>query len=228
MITETDYRTTEIGEVLDYSELRLRTITLWGGVAWPSKRPGFAVVVAMEKKAHLNSHDIFLLDEYESFDTRLLVRQIGALDAKYGILRDRVYYPDTINKWIGDNMNAAADRFIAEMNAQNKKTRCRMTLSPTMMTEMNNVYSYLLPQIKDLLNVKRRRLFIKGSKIIDYLSEVEEIEIADFKIGEYPAIEALGFTIIEMRNQVKEFGDYFGKAGRNYKYNYDPLNARNL
>lgn len=228
MKTLIDYRTTEVGEILDSKELRERSRAICGGIAWPSKRPGFLVVVAMGKKTHTGGHDIYILDEFESFDTRELVRQLGAMDAKYGIMRDKRYGLDSIDKWIGDDKNEAADKFIDEMNGRHKETRCRISLTPTMMIEMNNLYSFLLPQIKDMLNPERRRLFLKDSMILDYLGEVEEIDIAEFKPGEYPAIEALGFTIIEMRGEVEEFEDPRRIPNRKYSYNYDPLNARRL
>ena len=203
MITEIDYRTTEIGEVLNYRELIGRCRTVWGGVAWPGKRPGFVVVLAMDIKPHFKSHDIFLLDEFESFDTRELVRQLGAMDIKYGIMNSKIYIQDSMDRWIGDYMNEAASRFILTMNKEHKRTNCQMSLSSTMMLEMLNLYSFILPQIKELLMPERRQLFIKDSKIISYLSEIEETEINDFKLGEYPAIEAIGFTVIEMRKQAE-------------------------
>lgn len=225
MITEIDYRKTQIGEVLNKNEMRGRCLTVWGGVAWPGKRPGFVVVLLMDNKQHLGGHDIFLIDEFESFDTRELVRQIGAMDVKYGILGYEQYDPESMDSWIGDNTNDAADSFIAEMNDQIDRKHEQMILSYTMLLEMKNVYSYILPFIKDLLNTEKRLLFLKDSKVIDYLSEIEEIDMAELKIGDYPAIEALGFTAIEMQNQVASNKSMPEKKD---SYNYDPLNAREL
>ena len=182
-------------------------------------------VVAMDKKRHFDSYNIYLLDEYESFDTRKLVRQIGVMDLKYGIIRNKKCISDSLDRWIGDNKNEAAERFIKKMNNQNKNTHHKITLRQTMLLEMKNVYSYILPQIKELLNTDRRLLFLKNSKILDYLSEVEEIDISDFKLGEYPAIEVLGFTIIEMWNKVKDVKDSLMMPKGKSKYDYDPLNA---
>jgi len=202
MDAETDYRTTGLGQVLNYRELRNRCRSIWGGVSWPGKRPGLAIVVAMENMPHFDSHDIFLLDEYESFDTRQFVRQIGAFDLKYGIMMNKIYTPDSLDKWIGDNMNDAASRFIQTMNEEHVRANCRFSLNSTLMLEMESLYPYILPQIKELLSADRRTLYLKDSKIVNYLSEIEETEISELKFGEYPAIEAVAFAVIEMRRQV--------------------------
>jgi len=189
-----DLRTTELGRIFTYAELLNYCRAVWGGVAWPGKRPGFAVVVAMDYKSHFDSHDIFLLDELESWDQRKLIRQCGALDLKYGISLHGEYGAGSSGRWVGDFKNDAA-----RMNAEsNRKGPKQFSLSPTLMFEMQSLYAYILPQIKELLNPERRMLFLKGSKILNYLSEIEESEIADLERGAYPAIEALAFAVIEL------------------------------
>jgi hypothetical protein len=168
---------------------------IYGGVAWPGKQPGFAVIVAMLYEKHFDSYDIYLLEEFESFDTRELVRQCGAMDARYKPAM-----------WIGDNRNDAADRFINEMASELQThtmpaaARRSFCVSPTLMTEMNQLYAYMLPHLKRLLDPERRVLFLKDSKALSYLASIEENEVADLEFGAYPAIEALAFAVIEMRN----------------------------
>ena len=99
---EIDLRTTELGHAFSYAELQGRCRALWGSVSFPGKRPGFAVVIGMDHKPHFDSHDIFLIDEFESFDMRQLIRQCGALDVKYGISLSRSYHPDSPGRWVGD------------------------------------------------------------------------------------------------------------------------------
>ena len=76
---------TKLGHTFDYSELRNQCKMVYGSVALPGKRPGFVVIIGMDKKKRLNSHDIYLLDEYENADLRKLIRQCVALDTKYHI-----------------------------------------------------------------------------------------------------------------------------------------------
>lgn len=209
-MNEIDLRTTELGKTFNYRELRSHCKAVWASVSWPGKRPGFAVVVGMAHKRHLDSYDIFLLDEYESFDMRQLVRQCGALDLKYFITFHSLCQPDASDKWIGDSKNDAAAKFIEEMNAEGERANRKdfttyrepFRLNSTMMLEMENPYSFILPQIKDLVNAEHRQLFLKDSKVVNYLARVEEAEIAELQLGEYPAIEALAFVVIEMRQRI--------------------------
>ena len=202
-----DIKTTPLGHTFTYTELLNHFRAVWGGVARPGKREGAAVVIGMDHKRHLDSHDIYLLDEYESFDTRKLVRQCGALDAKYSISLSRAYCPNLPGYWIGDYKNDAASQFIHEMNDEQKRDgsvigREPFSLTSTSMLEMENLYEYILPQIKELRNAERRQLFLKESKILNYLSEIEEAEMAELERGEYPAIEALAFAVIELRKTI--------------------------
>ena len=108
MLEWEDVKNASLGEPFDVRDLRRCCKEVFGGVSWPGKRPGFAVVLAMDRTRHLDSYDVCLLDEYESFSTRELVRQCSALDSKYR--------PD---RWIGDCKNGAASRFIQDMHDEN-------------------------------------------------------------------------------------------------------------
>lgn len=72
-------------------------------------------------------------------------------------------------------------------------------VEPFELLEMKPLYPYILSEIKRLLKQDRRRLFLPGdSKIPAYLSGIEADEIPDLQLGDYPAIEALAFAVIEM------------------------------
>jgi hypothetical protein len=227
-MNEIDLQEIELGHTFTPTDLLNHFRAVWGAVSWPGKRPGFAVVVGMGCEPHFDSHDIYLLDEYESFDMRKLVRQCGALDVKYGISLHSGYR-DTPGRWVGDFKNDAASRFIEEINAEQHRDgsaegREPFGLTPTLMLEMENLYSFILPQLKDLLTAERRQLFLKGSKIVGYLSEIEDAQISELELGHYPGIEALSFAVIELRDAEHERKDSFGQP-----YHYDfTLDASNL
>jgi len=42
-------------------------------------------------------------------------------------------------------------------------------------------------------------LFLKDSKTKNYLGEIEPSEVVTLELGDYPAVEALAFAVIEMR-----------------------------
>lgn len=168
---------------------------IYGGVALPGKQPGFAVVVGMGQGDPFKKHDIYILDEFESMDTRELIRQCGVLDFKYHS-----------KMWFGDGLNSAADRFVQEMNherqAKNKNPELLMpvfSITPTPILEMKQPYTYILPELKSLLCEGREKLFLGQSKIVGYMTSVEPQSLPEIDFGEFPAIEALGFVVIEMR-----------------------------
>ena len=177
---------------------------IYGGVAWPGKRPGFAVLVLMDSVNHFDSHDVCLLAEYESFSTRDIVRQIAVLDDRF--------MPD---RWIGDQRNDAADNFLKELDKDGDRDRRRskMMLVYTSMLEMDKFYQYALDEIKRLLDEKRRMLYLKESLIKNYLAEIQGEEISDLKYGDYPAIEALTYVVITiMKSKIRE--NDFNKKNR--------------
>jgi len=184
-----------LGQDLTTEELKTRYKQIYGGVAWPiGKRPGFAVIIGMAHERHLDNHDIYLLDEFESSDTRELVRQCAALDCKYQPAR-----------WIGDSRNDAADRFITEANNElhvpenPRRDRRHFYVCSTRMLEMKCPYQFMLPKLKWLLDKDRRQLFLKDSQVVNYLSEIEPNEIAALEFGDFPSIEAMAFAVDEMR-----------------------------
>lgn len=190
---EPSLRTAVLGHPFTDAQLQDQCKVVFGGVAWPGKRPGFAVVLAMDPERHFNSHDIYLLDEVESADMRVLVRQCGVLDTKY-----------KPSQWLGDNRNSAADRFIQEVNEERPRLRGPFEerrdfhVCPTSHLDMEGPYEYLLPTIKALLAQDRRQLFLKTSRVLEYLGQIKPDEIPFMEFGEYPAIEALGFAVCEM------------------------------
>lgn len=169
---------------------------IYGGLAWPGKRPGYAVVILMDSEPYLEGHKICLLAEYESYSVRDLVRRIGVLD--------HTYMPD---RWIGDNRNDAADKFVKELckDGDRDRRRSKLMFVYTSMLEMDNFYHYAIWEIKRLLDDKRRMLFLKDSLIKNYLAAIEHEEICDLKYGDYPAIEALTYAVITLsKSKIRE------------------------
>lgn len=195
-----DIRTTQLGTTFAYPPLRDQCAAIWGAVAWPGKKPGFVTIAAMHHKEHLRNHDIHLLDEFESFNVEELVRQCQVLDRKYDICLYAYRHEDVLDRWVGDYQHDAASKFIQEINKDQDDSRC-FHLNSTTILEMDHPYHYLLPQIKALLNPERPQLNLKQGLSRAYLYEISgnEDEIAELEFGAYPAIEALGFLVVEMR-----------------------------
>jgi len=214
MINFEDLKDAELGKTFPKNELRYCCKRIYGGVSWPGKRPGFAVVLGMGNDKHFDSYDIYLLDEFESIDTRELVRQCGVMDLKY-----------EPHMWIGDNRNDAADKFIWEMNTERGKpddsqinVRC-LSICSTQILEMAFPYQYILPELKRMLDKGRRQLFLKSSKTVDSLAAIEPQEISALEIGEFPAVEALAFAAFEIRG----YGAQRRKSVRRIKKPQSPM-----
>ncbi len=165
---------------------------IYGGVSWPGKRPGYAVVVAMDLHRRFDSYEICVLAEYESPSVRELVRQCDILDYTY-----------EPKKWIGDWKNDAADKFIRELNSEKTKQVPKFSVSLTPMLEMENLYPYMLDELHRLLKPEQKMLYLKGALVTNAISGIEEEDLAELKLGEYPAIEATCFAVITMLTDQK-------------------------
>ena len=179
-----DPRLTPLGHVLTSETVETKIKTIFGAVSWPGKNPGFAVVLGVSRRPRLDGRDVFLLDEYESDDMRVLVHQCGVLNQKYKPYR-----------WIGDPRNDSADRFRREMNEQN---RTDLSFQTSTIFDIELPYQYLLPKLKHLLDAKAKTLFLKDSKVLDYMGSINADEIPETPWGTYPAIEAVALGVIEL------------------------------
>jgi hypothetical protein len=186
-----DIKTAPLGHVFSPEELKQQCKVIYGGVSWPGKRPGFAVIAGMSYDRHFDNYDIYLLDEFESAYIREIVKQCGVLDFKY-----------EPRAWYGDNRNDAADKFISEMNDEfvsSDENYRYFSVYSTRILEMENLYPYILEIIRELLDESRRQLFLKESRILGHLSNIEPLDASGLEFGDYPAIEALAVAVLEMR-----------------------------
>ena len=60
---EPTLKTAELGQAFTNAQIQNQCMALFGGVAWPGRRPGFAVVLALAAEPHFDGHDMILLDE---------------------------------------------------------------------------------------------------------------------------------------------------------------------
>jgi hypothetical protein len=196
--------TAPLGHPFSQRELEIKCKGVYGGVAFPGKNPGFAVVIAMDKEKRGDNYGIYLLDETECFDIRELIRLCDVLDQKY-----------EPKLWIGDRSNDAGYHFIRELNAERQKSEKqarRFNLYQTPILHMENLYPYILGHIRSLLDPDNRQLFLKDSKIVNYLSAIETGKVVELQLGEYPAIEAIAITVLEMRNRERDYPEYDERA----------------
>lgn len=193
------------------------TQAVWGGIAWPCEdRAGYIIVVGACKERHPNGYELCVLDDYESFDIRELVRQCVAMDLKYWVSWRRIDQSgDPEGRWLADETHDAARDFLSEANEEfRRESRLHQSLQKprqirirhTALLEKEYLYDFLLPQIKLWLQPDRMLLYLKDSKVALHLQGFDAIDASDIsglKIGYCPAIEALGYVTVELQNYLK-------------------------
>lgn len=204
-----------LGESISYPDLLLETHAVWGSVSWPfAERAGFCLVIAAVRRS--DGFEYWILDDFESHDVRALVRQCGALDLKYWITWAR----DSLRgaprgRWIGDDKHDAANKFIREMNedfGRDARDRPKFRLYTSQLLELEHLYEFIIPKIKNLANPKRRRLYFNDSQATIYLNDLEKFDLAELKPGDYPALEALGFGLNEFQRYLLSPVDVYGSV----------------
>lgn len=169
---------------------------IYGGLAWPGKRPGFAVIVGEEREfvPGLNAYPLRVLDEFETDDLVSLARHCTGLDF--------YYRPE---RWLGDTGNMAGMEFIYQLNKEFKtreamiQGRRNFNLMLSHFVNMDNGFEYLFSSLRKYLTQDRKLLYIgEKSRLASYLLEVRPDEIASIRTGDYPAIESLGYAAVEL------------------------------
>jgi len=212
-----DIRTSKLGQHIEYVDMIDATQAVWGGIAWPCEdRAGYIVVVGACKERHPGGYELCVLDDFESFDVRELVRQCVAMNLKYWVSWRRIDQSgDPEGRWLADETHDAARDFLAEANAEfRRESRLHRSLNKpreirlrhTALLEKEHLYDFLLPQIKLWLQPDRMLLYLKDSKVALHLQGFDAIDASDIsglKIGYCPAIEALGYVTVELQNYLK-------------------------
>ena len=216
-----DIRTSKLGEHIEYVDMIDATQAIWGGIAWPGgdkgeNKPGYVVIVGACKEQYPGGYELCVLDDYESFDVRELVRQCVAMDLKYWVSWRRIDQSgEPEGRWLADEIHDAARTFLSEANAEfRRELRLNKSLTEprkirlrhTALLEKEYLYDFLLPQLSLWLQPDRKLLYLKDSQVALHLQYFEgegAIDIAGLKIGYCPAIEALGYVTVELQNYLK-------------------------
>lgn len=169
---------------------RLKYRKILGAISWPGKKPGFGIIIGQKHEISFLSHDLIQLDEVEDNDIRTLVRACNGLDC--------FYQPVC---WITETKNSAGDKFIREINRERNKNSFRTRRSPLL--DMKEAYQYFFPMLRELLTPDRRQLFLKEEgKLKGYMFMPQEQELPTLQFGDYPAIEALAFAVMELSKAI--------------------------
>jgi hypothetical protein len=171
-----------------------------GGVSYPGKRPGFAIIAGLRTIDRGEHCEVYVLDQFESVDLRKLLLWCHAAGSRYNIAPD----PDRTFRWAGDYKHAAAGRIVGEINDENRSQPHRDLLSicaSSLLDSGVGFYAYIPSIIKERREQSHQSLFTRGSTVESYLNSIQSDHPADLRLGDYPAMEALAFVDTLLRQQ---------------------------
>jgi len=178
-----DPRTTELGYVWNYVDLIDCTKAVWGGISWPTdEQEGFVTVVAAGRKPYKDGYELFVLDEFHSFNVLDMVRQCIVFDSKYWISWPRMDQSgDPKGRWIADETHEAAQIFIKQLATEKRiysnikgrpnyhpyyiarsRRDLKLRLQRTHLLDIEHLYDYLIPQFIQWLQPERKLLYLKN------------------------------------------------------------------
>ena len=163
---------------------------IYGGVGWPTRNPGFAVVLAISRPLVNQGkyREICLVSEYESYYVDELLRHCQQLDVQWDV-----------DRWLGDEGNDAAMEILHKMN---KKANRHLDLATPYLLNMDGEGHKMCPMYRHILDASKelsdkKRLFLKTGQVDTYLHGIDFSNITELE-GTLPAIEALGYALDEM------------------------------
>lgn len=172
---------------------------IFGGLAYPGRRPGHAVVVGLLYAQAKEDFEAHVLGETESEDLGVLLRACRGLASRYRMPGMWVKEPF---RWIGNGKHAGANRIMWKLNdeVQGGHGRDRITVESATILDTPQPYLSLLAILRDHTQGARKTLYLHGSRVAHAMTEIRSDEVADTLLGEYPAIEALGFALDALRS----------------------------
>ena len=182
-----------------------------GGIGWRGKRPGFICVVGedLEKDKTLDEYHLWILREYENFDTKKLLEKC---------LEFRDF--SCVKGWYGDADNELEMDYLEKVNFPIPcEYHLRIDWAPH--SDDPKAFEFCLDIIERGLNPHKLLHFGK-SKVREYLNEINQENRGSFNVGDYPAITALGSALEYLKTHAPDVTrgiDYDIDEQRNRDYN---------
>jgi hypothetical protein len=195
-----DIRTAPIGSIRDRAILNRFYARIMGSTVPPGVGGmGYSVIVG-ERAEDGALSEYYVLDEFESPNIRDLIQWSVACWRPYG--------PSV---WFGDPRAVASRQFVQDFNTS---MGVGFAFTPSVLADMPQLYSYILPTVQSLLKPTQRRAFLGTSLVRKYLSRIKLDELISMKPGDMPAVEALGVLLSEAEHQIKglDFEDDMTRA----------------
>ncbi len=223
-----DYK---IGRVWSRDELQQCFVAVLGGVALPDKQPGFAVVAGLRPvRERGENYRIHILAEFESYDSRELLRRCAGFSESYNI-RSR---ENESFQWVGDGKNTALQAIVNEIHEDRRSSRSgsadesrdRLLIVNTAILLDATAYQFMVPTLKSYRDPKREQVTLHGSTLEERLHQIGEAEdLTELRLGAYPAIEALAFVVQELRHKADVILGELEHPSGNYERDWNALDV---
>lgn len=180
-----------LNEVLDERQRKRLYTVIVGGVSWPSKQDGYAILLAMGRETTFSPWCAYAIEEYETSDIYKLIRHCCQLQLKWE--------PD---RWVADIENDAAFEIVARTNMEFERDKGDawegFPASPPIILDHKRPYEFISPTIRKNLQEDRKRLYLKNAKAEYMMTLLETREISNYKWGDFPHLEALCFALMDI------------------------------
>ncbi|NLT75183.1 MAG: hypothetical protein GXX98_01565 [Planctomycetes bacterium] len=191
-------RTLPLGHAWTPQTLQQHFAAVVGGVAYPGRRPGHAIVVGLCHPRDRDDFEAHVLDESESEDLGALLRACRALGKRYRPAGMGLY---DLFRWIGDGKHVGAREIVYRLNGEPGNEYNRLSIGSTTMLDDPTPYLSIFALLSDLTRPETKRLYLHGSQVQLAMHEIPRDEVAETKLGTAPGIEALGFVIQGLREE---------------------------
>jgi hypothetical protein len=177
--------------------LRNHFAAVMGGVAYPGRRPGHAIVAGLCHSRDEDDFEAHVLQEAESPDLGELLRACRGLGKRYrpaGMPRNELF------RWAGDGEHVGANRIIWRLNEEPDFKYDQLTVQTTTLIDGPQPYLSMLAMLWEYTRPGRKRLYLHNSKAAFAMNDIPPDEVADARVGDFPAVEALAFVVDGLRS----------------------------
>lgn len=199
-----ELRTLPLDHPWSLETLRENFAAVAGGVAYPGRRPGHAVVAGLCPPRNKDDFEAHVLAEAENRDLGELLRACRALGRQYclaGTLRSQPF------RWLGDGKHTGGNEILWRLNKETKNTGDHLSIETTTLIDGPQPYLAMFATLSEYVKPDRKRLYLHHSKAALAMNEVPPDEVAGARLGDYPAVEALAFVVDGLRTWLEQRPD---------------------
>ncbi len=157
---------------------------IWGGLAWPGEKPGFAVVLAEELSMD-PAPRLFTLVEIEEENIERLITRCIELTSEF-----------SVKEWYGRTTDNAINAYLQEYNSKAiDRHRSTFDIMDAPYSNKGQIHYHVNILLEKLRPTNTRLFLHKESRLDSFLNELPAGKISTAKDTDYLAIAALGYVV---------------------------------